>query len=111
MKVQRLPFRMSAFEGRSSSGVVSPSGTTVTGAFAGAASRVESRKSSDKPTLMFAILGEQFTFKNPRTEALVEAFSCSVSGSLLLQGRLYVGESCLCFYSNIFARETKIMIE
>ncbi len=73
--------------------------------------RAMSEKGPAASPLMATLLADQFEFKHPKTETLVEAFACSMSGSLLLQGRLYLGTSCLCFYSNIFSRETKVMIQ
>jgi hypothetical protein len=38
----------------------------------------------------------------PATEALVEDFSCALKKKMLLQGRMYVFEEHICFYTNLF---------
>ncbi|KAK2844947.1 hypothetical protein Q5P01_011606 [Channa striata] len=48
--------------------------------------------------------------KLPDTERLIVDYSCALQKDILLQGRLYLSENCLCFYSNIFRWETTITI-
>jgi hypothetical protein len=57
-------------------------------------------------SLVSAILGHMFPVS--RGEVLHDDFSCSIEGNLLQQGRLYVCESHLYFYSDIFGRELKV---
>ncbi|XP_055007071.1 protein Aster-C isoform X2 [Boleophthalmus pectinirostris] len=45
----------------------------------------------------------------PETETLVVDYPCALQRDILLQGRLYVTETYLCFYSNVF-RGTKITL-
>uniref|UniRef100_A0AAY5EQR3 VASt domain-containing protein n=1 Tax=Electrophorus electricus TaxID=8005 RepID=A0AAY5EQR3_ELEEL len=50
-------------------------------------------------------------FKNlPDTERLIVDYSCALQKDILLQGRLYLSENWICFYSNIFRWETTITI-
>uniref|UniRef100_A0A8C2ASR9 GRAM domain containing 1A n=1 Tax=Cyprinus carpio TaxID=7962 RepID=A0A8C2ASR9_CYPCA len=48
--------------------------------------------------------------KLPDTERLIVDYSCALQRDILLQGRLYLSENWLCFYSNIFRWETTITI-
>ncbi|XP_074549614.1 protein Aster-C isoform X1 [Halichoeres trimaculatus] len=45
----------------------------------------------------------------PETERLIVDYPCALQRDILLQGRLYLSENCLCFYSNVF-RGTKIVL-
>uniref|UniRef100_A0A3P8WMW8 GRAM domain-containing protein n=1 Tax=Cynoglossus semilaevis TaxID=244447 RepID=A0A3P8WMW8_CYNSE len=45
----------------------------------------------------------------PDTERLVVDYPCALQRDILLQGRLYLSEKWLCFYSNVF-RGTKISL-
>lgn len=50
------------------------------------------------------------TFRElPETERLIMDYHCALQRDILLQGRLYLSETCLCFYSNVF-RGTKILL-
>ncbi|MGH0182777.1 UNVERIFIED_CONTAM: hypothetical protein FKN15_010831 [Acipenser sinensis] len=42
----------------------------------------------------------------PDTERLIVDYSCALQKDILLQGRLYLSENWICFYSNIFRWET-----
>uniref|UniRef100_A0A8C8RFC3 GRAM domain containing 1A n=1 Tax=Pelusios castaneus TaxID=367368 RepID=A0A8C8RFC3_9SAUR len=46
----------------------------------------------------------------PESERLLVDYSCALQRDILLQGRLYLSEKWLCFYSNIFRWETAISI-
>ncbi|XP_073749623.1 protein Aster-C isoform X2 [Callorhinus ursinus] len=46
----------------------------------------------------------------PDTEKLIADYACALQRDILLQGRLYLSENWLCFYSNIFRWETTICI-
>ncbi|KAM9225763.1 protein Aster-C [Dugong dugon] len=52
---------------------------------------------------------KQFTHL-PDTEKLIADYACALQRDILLQGRLYLSENWLCFYSNIFRWETTISI-
>ncbi|XP_075994203.1 protein Aster-C isoform X2 [Genypterus blacodes] len=45
----------------------------------------------------------------PETEKLIMDYTCALQRDILLQGRLYLTENWLCFYSNVF-RGTKITL-
>ncbi|PVU94890.1 hypothetical protein BB561_002204 [Smittium simulii] len=52
-----------------------------------------------------------FLFRNiPINEMLFKDYGCALQRDILTQGRLYVTENYLCFYSNIFGWITKIVI-
>uniref|UniRef100_A0A4W6DKG9 GRAM domain-containing protein n=1 Tax=Lates calcarifer TaxID=8187 RepID=A0A4W6DKG9_LATCA len=45
----------------------------------------------------------------PESERLIVDYPCALQRDILLQGRLYLSENWLCFYSNVF-RGTKISL-
>lgn len=47
----------------------------------------------------------------PDTERLIVDYSCALQRDILLQGRLYLSENWICFYSNIFRWETLLMVQ
>lgn len=49
--------------------------------------------------------------KLPDSERLIVDYSCALQKDILLQGRLYLSENWICFYSNIFRWETTITIQ
>ncbi|KAG4186677.1 hypothetical protein ERO13_A08G058400v2, partial [Gossypium hirsutum] len=49
-------------------------------------------------------------FRLPPEEFLVQDFNCAFQESILLQGHMYLFVRYLCFYSNIFAFETKVFL-
>ncbi|KAH3672758.1 hypothetical protein WICMUC_004164 [Wickerhamomyces mucosus] len=46
----------------------------------------------------------------PKSERLIDDFSCALSREILLQGRLYVSENNLCFNSNLLGWITNLII-
>ncbi|XP_006521958.1 protein Aster-C isoform X2 [Mus musculus] len=52
---------------------------------------------------------QQFTHL-PDSEKLIADYACALQKDILVQGRLYLSEKWLCFYSNIFRWETTISI-
>ncbi|CAN2387744.1 GRAM domain containing 1C [Pristimantis euphronides] len=46
----------------------------------------------------------------PESEKLIVDYACALQRDILLQGRLYLSESWICFHSNIFRWETSICI-
>ncbi|XP_032085001.1 protein Aster-B isoform X3 [Thamnophis elegans] len=46
----------------------------------------------------------------PETERLIVDYSCALQRDILLQGRLYLSENWICFYSNIFRWETLLTV-
>eukprot|EP00794_Sanderia_malayensis_P009499 gene9499-10493_t len=47
----------------------------------------------------------------PTGEFPLNVFTCALSKEILLQGKMFVSQNWICFYSNIFGYETKEMIE
>lgn len=45
----------------------------------------------------------------PESEKLIADYTCALQKDILLQGRIYLTENCLCFYSLVF-RGTKITV-
>ncbi|KAM5179950.1 protein Aster-C isoform 2-T2 [Mantella aurantiaca] len=46
----------------------------------------------------------------PESEKLIVDYACALQKDILLQGRLYLSESWICFHSNIFRWETTICL-
>ena len=46
-------------------------------------------------------------FGLPPNEELIEEYNCALQRKILLQGKLYVFSSSVCFYSNVFGYITK----
>lgn len=46
-------------------------------------------------------------FKLPPQEVLIDDWSCALSKAILLQGRLYMSQGYLCFYSNVFGKNIR----
>uniref|UniRef100_A0A3P8YQL0 VASt domain-containing protein n=1 Tax=Esox lucius TaxID=8010 RepID=A0A3P8YQL0_ESOLU len=46
----------------------------------------------------------------PESERLIVDYSCALQRDILLQGRLYLSENWICFYSNIFRWETLLAV-
>ncbi|XP_044140092.1 protein Aster-C isoform X1 [Bufo gargarizans] len=46
----------------------------------------------------------------PESEKLIVDYACALQKDILLQGRLFLSESWICFHSNIFRWETSICI-
>uniref|UniRef100_A0A673FW90 GRAM domain-containing protein n=1 Tax=Sinocyclocheilus rhinocerous TaxID=307959 RepID=A0A673FW90_9TELE len=44
----------------------------------------------------------------PESEKLIADYTCALQKDILLQGRIYLTENCLCFYSQVF-RGTKVI--
>uniref|UniRef100_A0A7N9AUX2 GRAM domain containing 1A n=1 Tax=Mastacembelus armatus TaxID=205130 RepID=A0A7N9AUX2_9TELE len=94
-----------------------PSSSSLTSAYP-LASRHFSRNA--KVTQTFYVLSPTYKQRNedfrklfkklPDTERLIVDYSCALQKDILLQGRLYLSENWLCFYSNIFRWETTITI-
>ncbi|XP_039118507.1 protein VASCULAR ASSOCIATED DEATH 1, chloroplastic-like [Dioscorea cayenensis subsp. rotundata] len=50
-------------------------------------------------------------FRLPPDEVLVQDFNCALQENILLQGHMYLFLHHICFYSNIFGFETKVLID
>ncbi|KTG45638.1 hypothetical protein cypCar_00010984 [Cyprinus carpio] len=70
--------------------------------------------------LVFQVLSPTYKQRNedfrklfkqlPDTERLIVDYSCALQRDILLQGRLYLSENWICFYSNIFRWETLLTV-
>ncbi|RKP07592.1 GRAM domain-containing protein, partial [Thamnocephalis sphaerospora] len=48
--------------------------------------------------------------KVPMGEILVDDYNCAMQKEILMQGRLYISERHICFYSNIFGWVANLVI-
>ncbi|XP_051257496.1 protein Aster-B-like isoform X4 [Dicentrarchus labrax] len=79
-----------------------------------------SGKNSKKSQSWYNVLSPTYKQRNedfrklfkqlPDTERLIVDYSCALQRDILLQGRLYLSENWICFYSNIFRWETLLMV-
>uniref|UniRef100_H3HB91 VASt domain-containing protein n=1 Tax=Phytophthora ramorum TaxID=164328 RepID=H3HB91_PHYRM len=49
-------------------------------------------------------------FDLPQSTQFYQDFSCAIASTLAMHGRMYPTSSHVCFYSNVFGRERKILI-
>uniref|UniRef100_K3WZ21 VASt domain-containing protein n=1 Tax=Globisporangium ultimum (strain ATCC 200006 / CBS 805.95 / DAOM BR144) TaxID=431595 RepID=K3WZ21_GLOUD len=49
-------------------------------------------------------------FDLPRSTKFYQDFSCAIAGTLAMHGRMYPTNTHVCFYSNVFGRERKILM-
>ncbi|RMX69245.1 hypothetical protein DD238_003908 [Peronospora effusa] len=49
-------------------------------------------------------------FDLPESTQFYQDFSCAIASTLAMHGRMYPTSTHVCFYSNVFARERKILI-
>lgn len=52
----------------------------------------------------------QTIFNRPPDEELKHSYSCALERSFLYQGRMYVSTSNICFHSNVFAKQMKVVL-
>nr|KAF6403444.1 GRAM domain containing 1B [Molossus molossus] len=79
-----------------------------------------SGKNSKKSQSWYNVLSPTYKQRNedfrklfkqlPDTERLIVDYSCALQRDILLQGRLYLSENWICFYSNIFRWETLLTV-
>ncbi|XP_026094322.1 GRAM domain-containing protein 2A isoform X2 [Carassius auratus] len=46
----------------------------------------------------------------PKEEILMKVYSCALLRDILLQGRLYISPNWLCFYANLFGKDSKVLM-
>jgi hypothetical protein len=65
----------------------------------------------DASSPMLASRSEEYRllFRLPPDEVLVQDFNCALQENILLQGHMYLFLHHICFYSNIFGYETKVI--
>ena len=49
-------------------------------------------------------------FSLPADEEYLEDYSCAVQAKILLHGRMYLTSKNICFYSNLFGYEKKLVL-
>ncbi|XP_051952626.1 protein Aster-B-like isoform X1 [Xyrauchen texanus] len=91
----------------------------VTRTFSGQSTR-SGAKNSKKSQSWYNVLSPTYKQRNedfrklfkqlPDTERLIVDYSCALQRDILLQGRLYLSENWICFYSNIFRWETLLTV-
>ncbi|XP_073785796.1 protein Aster-B isoform X18 [Danio rerio] len=91
----------------------------VTRTFSGQSTR-SGGKNSKKSQSWYNVLSPTYKQRNedfrklfkqlPDTERLIVDYSCALQRDILLQGRLYLSENWICFYSNIFRWETLLTV-
>ncbi|KAG1938731.1 GRAM domain-containing protein 1B [Pimephales promelas] len=91
----------------------------VTRNFSGQSTR-SGGKNSKKSQSWYNVLSPTYKQRNedfrklfkqlPDTERLIVDYSCALQRDILLQGRLYLSENWICFYSNIFRWETLLTV-
>ncbi|XP_052385608.1 protein Aster-B isoform X3 [Oncorhynchus keta] len=84
------------------------------------ATRSSGGKNSKKSQSWYNVLSPTYKQRNedfrklfkqlPDSERLIVDYSCALQRDILLQGRLYVSENWICFYSNIFRWETLLTV-
>ncbi|XP_041742366.1 protein Aster-B isoform X6 [Coregonus clupeaformis] len=84
------------------------------------ATRSHGGKNSKKSQSWYNVLSPTYKQRNedfrklfkqlPDSERLIVDYSCALQRDILLQGRLYVSENWICFYSNIFRWETLLTV-
>ncbi|CAM9767140.1 unnamed protein product [Lampetra fluviatilis] len=106
----------------SASSTASPGGSDGPGARLSSTSSGSSRsgKGSKKSQSWYNVLSPTYKQRNedfrklfkqlPESERLIVDYSCALQRDILLQGRLYLSENWICFYSNIFRWETLLTI-
>uniref|UniRef100_A0A8C4R8S2 GRAM domain containing 1Bb n=1 Tax=Eptatretus burgeri TaxID=7764 RepID=A0A8C4R8S2_EPTBU len=100
--------------------LASPEGSGATLRLPGPSTVPRSSKGNKKSQSWYNVLSPTYKQRNedfrklfkqlPESERLIVDYSCALQRDILLQGRLYVSENWLCFYSNIFRWETLLCI-
>ncbi|WOL15604.1 BAG-associated GRAM protein 1 [Canna indica] len=79
--------------------------------YAGADARRRSSLDKQGPTLVHQKPGPlQTIFDLPPDEAVQHSYSCALERSFLYHGRMYVSAWHICFHSNVFSKQMKMVI-
>ena len=75
----------------------------------------DEKSDNDQHSINYKPKPKLLTKKFNISEPLIDSFSCALHWNILLQGRLYITKSYLCFYSSfnnstIFGKNTKVVI-
>ncbi|XP_063302471.1 protein Aster-C isoform X2 [Pelobates fuscus] len=74
---------------------------------------IEEEQKSNVSSSTYKQRSEEFRrlFKElPENDKLIVDYACALQKDILLQGRVYLSENCVCFHSNIFRWETSICL-
>ncbi|CAH2218858.1 GRAM domain-containing 1C isoform X2 [Pelobates cultripes] len=74
---------------------------------------IEEEQKSNVSSSTYKQRSEEFRrlFKElPENDKLIVDYACALQKDILLQGRVYLSENCICFHSNIFRWETSICL-
>ncbi|XP_037657084.1 GRAM domain-containing protein 2B isoform X2 [Choloepus didactylus] len=73
-------------------------------------SKTERKKSSSSSQYKANMHFHKLFLDVPTEEPLRQSFTCALQKEILYQGKLFVSENWICFYSKVFGRDTKISI-
>ncbi|XP_019587941.2 GRAM domain-containing protein 2B isoform X2 [Rhinolophus sinicus] len=73
-------------------------------------SKTERKKSSSSSQFKANRQFHKLFLDVPTEEPLRESFTCALQKEILYQGKLFVSENWICFYSKVFGKDTKISI-
>ncbi|XP_060027297.1 GRAM domain-containing protein 2B [Erinaceus europaeus] len=73
-------------------------------------SKTERKKSSSSSQYKANMHFHKLFLDVPTEEPLRQSFTCALQKEILYQGKLFVSENWICFYSKVFGKDTKISI-
>ncbi|XP_076994894.1 GRAM domain-containing protein 2B isoform X2 [Tamandua tetradactyla] len=73
-------------------------------------SKTERKKSSSSSQYKANMHFHKLFLNVPTEEPLRQSFTCALQKEILYQGKLFVSENWICFYSKVFGKDTKISI-
>ncbi|XP_007940408.1 GRAM domain-containing protein 2B [Orycteropus afer afer] len=73
-------------------------------------SKIERKKSSSSSQYKANMHFHKLFLDVPTEEPLRQSFTCALQKEILYQGKLFVSENWICFYSKVFGKDTKISI-
>lgn len=83
----------------------------VSNGYAGANARRRISLDKQEPTVVHQKPGPlQTIFSLPLDEIVINSYSCALERSFLYHGRMYVSAWHICFHSNVFSKQMKVVI-
>lgn len=73
-------------------------------------SKTERKKASSSSQCKANMHFHKLFLEVPTEEPLQQSFTCALQKEILYQGKLFVSENWICFYSKVFGKDTKISI-
>ncbi|XP_006886065.1 PREDICTED: GRAM domain-containing protein 3 [Elephantulus edwardii] len=73
-------------------------------------SKTERKKSSSSSQYKANMHFHKLFVDVPTEEPLRQSFTCALQKEILYQGKLFISENWICFYSKVFGKDTKISI-